>query len=111
MTLASNSGNFFLPNSVLNFRKVKKFWGNWLKNKKATGKKQIGGGKHPPPSAYRVKLNLEKSGACWIGFAKGRPDKPENCNWIDLVCDKIRILGVYNSYDTNLAQTDTISLI
>ena len=50
-----------------------------------------------------LKLNLEKSEACWIGSAKGRPDKPANCNWIDLVCDKIRILGVYNSYDTDLA--------
>ena len=50
-----------------------------------------------------LKLNLEKSEACWIGSTKGRPDKPANCNWIDLVCDKIRILGVYNSYDTDLA--------
>ena len=50
-----------------------------------------------------LKLNLEKSEARWIGSAKGRPDKPANCNWIDLVCDKIRILGVYNSYDTDLA--------
>ena len=49
------------------------------------------------------KLNLEKSEECWIGSAKGRPDKPANCNWIDLVCDKIRILRVYNSYDTDLA--------
>ena len=50
-----------------------------------------------------LKLNLEKPEACWIGSAKGRPDKPANCNWIDLVCDKIGILGVYNSYDTDLA--------
>ena len=50
-----------------------------------------------------LKLNLEKPEACWIGSTKGRPDKPANCDWIDLVCDKIRILGVYNSYGTDLA--------
>ena len=44
VTLASNSENFsFLPDSVLNFRKVTKFGVNWLKNKKGTGKKQTGG--------------------------------------------------------------------
>ena len=38
------------PYSILNFRKVTKFGGNWLKNKKVTGKKQLGGGgwKTPP---------------------------------------------------------------
>ena len=49
-----------------------------------------------------LKLNLEKSEACWIGKAKGREDKPIDCNWINLCNDKIRILGVYNSYDTDL---------
>ena len=50
-----------------------------------------------------LKLNLGKSEACWIGSVKGRSDKPANCNWIDLASDKIRILGAYNSYDTDLA--------
>ena len=36
-----------------------------------------------------LKLNLAKTEACWIGSAKGRPDKPANCNWIDLVCEKL----------------------
>ena len=49
-----------------------------------------------------LKLNLEKSEACWIGKAKGREDKPIDCNWSNLCNDKIRILGVYNSYDTDL---------
>ena len=49
-----------------------------------------------------LKLNLEKSEACWIGKAKGREDKPIDCNWINLCNDKIRILDVYNSYDTDL---------
>ena len=49
VTLASNSENFyFLPDSILNFRKSYQTWGNWLKNKKVTGKKQIGGWKRPP---------------------------------------------------------------
>ena len=49
-----------------------------------------------------LKLKLEKSEACWIGKAKGREDKPIDCNWINLCNDKIRILGVYNVYDTDL---------
>ena len=49
-----------------------------------------------------LKLNLEKSEACWIGKTKGREDKLIDCNWINLRNDKIRILGAYNSYDTDL---------
>ena len=32
---------------------------------------------------------------------KGRPDKPAKCTQINLTSDKIRILGAYNSYDTD----------
>ena len=49
-----------------------------------------------------LKPNLGKSKACWIGKAKGREDKPIDCNWINLCNDKIRILGVNNSYDTDV---------
>ena len=50
VTLASNSENFyFSPNSVLNFRKSYQIWGNWLKNKKVTGKKTHWGVETPPP--------------------------------------------------------------
>ena len=41
-----------------------------------------------------LKLNLEKSEACWIGSARGKRDKPVDCNWINLCTDKIRTLGV-----------------
>ena len=37
---------------------MSKFGGNWLKNKKVTGEKQIGGAKDPP-SAYRVKIEQQ----------------------------------------------------
>ena len=50
VSLASNSETFyFLPNFVLNFRKVTKFGGNWLNNKKVTGKNQLGVENSPPP--------------------------------------------------------------
>ena len=44
---------FFLPNPVLNFRKVTKFGeiGQITKNLQA---KKLGGRKHPAPSVYRV---------------------------------------------------------
>ena len=49
-----------------------------------------------------LKLNLEKSEAGWIVSARGRADKPINCTWVDLNTDKLRTLGVYNSYNTDL---------
>ena len=48
MVLASNSENFYFSlNSVLNFRKSYQIWGKLAQEQKVTGKKQIGGGKHP----------------------------------------------------------------
>ena len=57
VTLASNSGNFLCSCLILYqiSGKVTKFGLNWLKNKKVTGKKQIGGWK-TPPCAYRPGL-------------------------------------------------------
>ena len=49
VTLASNSENFyFLPYSVLNFRKSYQIWGKLGQEQKVTGKKQTGGWKTPP---------------------------------------------------------------
>ena len=64
VTLASNYENCsFWANSVLNFRKSYQIGGNWLKNKKVTGKNKLGGGGgggvgNTPLSAYRVKESL-----------------------------------------------------
>ena len=51
VTLASDSKIFyFLPNSILNFRKSYQICENWLKNKNITGRKtNWGGGTLPPP--------------------------------------------------------------
>ena len=57
VTLASNSEHFyFSPNSILNFRKVTKLGGNWLKNKKLQAKNKLG--VENTPRAYRIKLQL-----------------------------------------------------
>ena len=49
VTLASNSENFyFLPYSILNFRKSYQIWGKLAQEQKVTGKKQIEGWKRPP---------------------------------------------------------------
>ena len=57
VTLASNSEKFyFLPNSMLNFKKVTKFERNWLKNKKSYRQKTNWGVEKTPSRAYRVKL-------------------------------------------------------
>ena len=67
VTLPPDSENFYLlPNSILNFRKVTKFEGNWLKNKKVTVKKQIGGGGGggggTPPVLIRLRQSETKNG-------------------------------------------------
>ena len=51
-----------------------------------------------------LKLSLEKSKACWIGAKRGSKETPINCKWIDLNCNAIRTLGIFNSYDTDLVE-------
>ena len=55
-----------------------------------------------------LKLNLENlrhvglvllEAKRWIGSVRGKDDKPINCRCIDLNTDKVRTMGVYNSYD------------
>ena len=46
-----------------------------------------------------LKLNLEKSEACWIGRARGSTNTPISCKWVDLNNQAIRTLGIFNSYD------------
>ena len=36
-----------------------------------------------------LKLNLEKSEACWIGAKRGSKEIPITCKWIDLNCNAI----------------------
>ena len=50
-----------------------------------------------------LKLNLQKSEACWIGASRFNTNMPTNCIWVNLVNDKIRILGTYISYNKQLA--------
>ena len=47
-----------------------------------------------------LKLNLEKSKACWIGAARTSTHMPISCKWVNLNSDAIRSLGIFNSYDT-----------
>ena len=63
VTLASNSENFnfcLILHQILG--KGTKFGGNWLKNKKVTGKKQIGRRKTPPPSLVLTEVFQEFCG-------------------------------------------------
>ena len=51
-----------------------------------------------------LKLNLEKSEACWIGRARGSNNTPISSKWVDLNNQAIRTLGIFNSYDQDLVQ-------
>ena len=55
----------FSPNSVLNFRKSYKIWGKLAQEQKVTGKKAVGGGKHPPPPAL-IGLKRLKRGRYYL---------------------------------------------
>ena len=50
-----------------------------------------------------LKLNLQKSEACWIGASRFNTNTSTNCIWVNLVNNKIRILGTYISYNKQLA--------
>ena len=52
---------------------------------------------------WSLKLNKEKSEACWIGSKKHDKDKTLNIRWINLTDYKICALGVYHSYDPFIA--------
>ena len=47
-------------------------------------------------------LNETKSEAAWLGIAKRSKEMPTDCNWINLVNDKLKLLGLYNNYDQRL---------
>ena len=51
-----------------------------------------------------LKLNLEKSEACWIGVKQGCSEKLVDCEWIDIKTGAIHAFGVFNSYDTDLVE-------
>ena len=46
-----------------------------------------------------LQLNLQKSEACWIGASRFNTNPSTICIWVNLVNDKIRILGTYISYN------------
>ena len=52
-----------------------------------------------------LKLNFEKSEACWIGAKRGSNETSINCKWMNTNCNDIRSLGIFNSYDTDLEET------
>ena len=49
-----------------------------------------------------LKLNLEKSDACWIGNGMGSDERLINCKWVNIKCSGIHTLGIFNSYDKDL---------
>ena len=58
-----------------------------------------------------LKLNLQKSEACWIGASRFNTNTSANCIWVNLVNDKIRILGTYISYNKQLTdQYDFVNI-
>ena len=51
-----------------------------------------------------LELNLEKSEACWIGAKRGSKEAAISCKWIDLNCNVVRTLGIFNICDTDLVE-------
>ena len=67
---------------------------------------------HTSENFSSLKLNPEKSQACWIGAAKKRSDTPIHCNLVNLTIDKMLTFGVYSSYDALLAEKyDLLNLV
>ena len=51
-----------------------------------------------------LKLNLEKSEACWIGNKMGSYEMPINCKWVNTKCNTMRTLGIFNSCEKDLEE-------
>ena len=41
-----------------------------------------------------LRVNMDKSEACWTGNVKGRTDKPLKCRWVCPQTGAIKILGI-----------------
>ena len=50
-----------------------------------------------------LRVNMDKSEACWIGRSKGRTNKPLKCKWVCLQISAVKIPGIYFSYDKQIA--------
>ena len=51
-----------------------------------------------------LKLNLEKSEVCSIGNKMGSYEMPINCKWVNIKCNAMRTLGIFNSYEKDLEE-------
>ena len=47
---------------------------------------------------------MEKCEACWIGAEKNNLAKPINCRQVNIASEAICTLGIFNSYDRDLAE-------
>ena len=51
-----------------------------------------------------LKLNPEKSEACWIGNKMGSYEMPISCKQVNIKCNAMRTLGIFNSYEKDLEE-------
>ena len=51
-----------------------------------------------------LKFYLEKSEAYWIGNKMGSYEMPINCKWVNIKCNAMRTLGIFNSYEKDLEE-------
>ena len=56
-----------------------------------------------------LRANVDKSEACWIRRLKERTGKPLKCKRLCLQTDAIKILGIYFSYDKQIANNKNFS--
>ena len=47
---------------------------------------------------------VEKCEACWIGAEKDNLAKHINYKWVNTASEAIRILGIFNRYNTDLVE-------
>ena len=57
-----------------------------------------------------LKLNLEKSEACWIGNRISSGERPINCRWVNIKCCAISTLGIREHTTKNFQKHLTMSL-
>ena len=62
-------------------------------------------------SSLKVNYNYQKSEAAWLGIEKNSKETPHKCQWVNLMKETVKILGIHFTYNKDLLQKLNLSRV